>query len=60
MTTNNNLLPPIGLYSDLLYKASRKFNIGLNEVRSRYGRFTIKQWSELLGADPTIFNRASS
>jgi len=53
MTTNNNLLPPIVLYSDLLYKASRKFNIGLNEVRSRYGCYTIKQWSELLGADPT-------
>jgi hypothetical protein len=53
MTTNNNLLPPIVLYSDLLYKASRKFNIGLNEVRNRYGCYTIKQWSELLGADPT-------
>lgn len=41
-------LPPIKLYSQYLQIASHRFGISLDECRTKYGLFTIKQWEELL------------
>jgi len=42
-------LPPAKTYKENLAKAMDKFDISDNEARKRYGQYTIKQWSELLG-----------
>ena len=48
-TLEDNLLPPSKTYGENLAKAMEKFDISNNEARKRYGLYTIKQWSELLG-----------
>ncbi len=35
-------------YSNYLYRAVAKFNIDVNQARSKYGMFTYKEWEELL------------
>jgi hypothetical protein len=42
-------LPPSKTYGENLQKAMEKFDISNNEARKRYGLYTIKQWSDLLG-----------
>jgi hypothetical protein len=48
-TLEDNLLPPSKTYGENLQKAMEKFDISNNEARKRYGLYTIKQWSDLLG-----------
>ena len=48
MKKNINLLPPIKLYSEYLYKTSIKLGITLSEARNKYGLYTIGQFETLL------------
>jgi hypothetical protein len=48
-TLEDNLLPPSKTYGENIAKAMEKFDISSNEARKKYGQYTIKQWSELLG-----------
>ena len=41
-------LPNISLYSKYLNIASLRFNLSMDECRSKYGLFTINQWESLL------------
>ena len=42
ITWSEDLIPPCGMYAELLEKAVKKFKIPINEARNRYGNFTIK------------------
>jgi hypothetical protein len=44
----SNTLPTSKVYGENLYKAIQKFGISESEARSKYGKYTIKQWDELL------------
>jgi len=46
--TIDNMLPKIMDYTNFLNKAIEKFNISIEEARTKYGRYTYKQWEELL------------
>ena len=45
---NENVIPPILLYTRYLNIASVRFNKTMNECRNLYGTYTIYQWNELL------------
>lgn len=47
-TQNPNTLPTINLYREFLSEAVQKLKISPNDVRNRYGLYTVKQWEELL------------
>ena len=40
--------PTVMDYSELLYRAQRKFGITRDAARDRYGNYTYRQWRELL------------
>lgn len=41
-------LPTIENYRNYLNVASIRFNLSLNECRNNFGKFTVKQWLNLL------------
>lgn len=41
-------LPTIEIYRDCLIKASLKFKISIDECRTKYGKYTCKEWYNLL------------
>lgn len=43
-----NLLPNIQDYRHFLESAVKKFNIDINTARNLYGKYTYKQWIQLL------------
>jgi hypothetical protein len=43
-----DILPTITDYGFYLSKAMTKFNIGIDEARSKYGQFTYGEWKTLL------------
>ncbi len=46
--TQENLLPKTADYTMFLTKAVYKFKIDFEEARNKYGKFTYRQWKELL------------
>ena len=48
MEAKINHLPSIMEYSQNLDKVIKILNIGRNEARNKFGKFTVKQWNELL------------
>lgn len=44
---NSDTLPSCQDYSNFLIKAVFNFHIDINTARSKYGKFTYKQWNEL-------------
>lgn len=49
----NDKLPPCGMYAELLEKASTLFNESIDVCRSKYGKFTVKEWDDLFKNPPT-------
>lgn len=41
-------LPPAHLYGRYLEIAVEKLNISIDEARSKYGNYTVKQWESIL------------
>jgi len=45
---HQNSLPPCELYGRFLEIAVSKLNITIDEARSKYGLYTVKQWEQVL------------
>ena len=45
---SKDFLPTVIVYTEYLEKASKKFNLSINDCRNNFGAFTIKQWEILL------------
>lgn len=41
-------LPPCSAYGSFLSAAMTKFNLSIDEARSKYGQFTYGEWKTLL------------
>lgn len=48
MRNNIDILPTCNDYALFLRKASIKFNISIDACRNLYGKYTYRQWNNLL------------
>lgn len=43
-----NLIPPAGLYSELLSMAAAKYGVSIGAIREQYGCYTCVEWLTIL------------